>query len=186
MDGLARVQTCAVDTLLFHRDDPTHHMFGVLKGEARLRRMTSEGVEMVVHRAGPDTLFAEAALFSKKYHCDGEALAGSEIVAFPKQGVLNLLNTDSAFAVAFCQRMAGQVQRLRAHVELRAIRSAEDRIMAALSLRTDAQMTGVELECTWKSFAQEIGLSHEALYRALRRLEETGRLQRNGRSVNVG
>jgi len=182
----ARVETYTSDTVLFRRGDSTRHMFGIVQGQACLRRTTFEGTELIIHHAYEGDLFAEAALFSDAYHCDGQALAGSRVAFLSKSGVLNLMQDDGAFAAAFCQRLAGQVQRLRSNIELRAIRSADDRIIAALSLRVGTGETNYDLTGTWKGFAQEIGLSHEALYRALKRLEQANRVQRQGRSIRLG
>ena len=186
LGGAARVERFKVDKTLFHRGDPTRHMYGVLDGQADLRRITIEGAEIIVHRAQSGELFAEAALFSPRYHCDGVATAGSKIALFEKTALLELMQSDGAFAVGFCQRLARQVQRLRSSIELRAMHSAEDRIMAALSLRLGDGETRYALPGTWKSFAQDIGLTHEALYRALKRLERSKRLHRDGRMIQLG
>jgi len=186
LDPGARVEAFDADTILFHRGDPARHMFGVLGGQASLRRTTIEGAEIIVHRAHRDELFAEAALFSPTYHCDGIVTAGTRIAWLDKMVVLQQIQEDGPFAAAFCQRLAGQVQRLRSNIELRAMRSAEDRIMAALSLRLGEGETRCTLAGTWKSFAAEIGLSHEALYRALKRLEQAKRLHREGLTVQLG
>jgi DNA-binding Lrp family transcriptional regulator len=43
----------------------------------------------------------------------------------------------------------------------------------------------LSLDATWKQVATEIGLTHEALYRALRRLEQSGAIERNGSQVRL-
>ena len=183
--GAAHIRNYSRDTILFRRGDEPRRLFGVLQGEAVMRRFTAEGVEVVIHRARPDTLFAEAALFSDRYHCDATARAGARIVSFSKPDVLRLLTEDAAFATAFCHRLASQVQGLRSSLELRGIRNAEERIMAALSLRLGDGEMELSLPGTWKQFALDIGMTHEALYRALARLEEAGRLQRDGETVRL-
>ena len=186
LGSAARVETYETDTIIFCRGDATHHMFGVLAGEACLRRDSVEGTDMMIHRARVGEFFAEAALFSDAYHCDGEAVSGSRIAWLPKNALRKLIREDGIFAMAFCQRLASQVQRLRSNIELRSIRAAEDRVMAALSLRVSTGQRHLDLDGTWKSFAQDIGLTHEALYRALRRLQDGGRLVRDGKSVRLG
>lgn len=179
-------KSCEGGQILFRRGDRPHHIFGVLEGEARMLRYSAEGAQIVIHRAKSITLFAEAALFSDHYHCDGQATENTEIAQFPKKQVLHLLQQDRDFSLAFTQHMAGQVQALRFGIELRSIRSAEDRIIAALSLRLGDGQTRLKVMGTWKDFAQDVGLTHEALYRALRRLEQAGRLHRNGMTVQLG
>ena len=179
------IRHVAEDTVLFHRGDRPRHIFGVVEGEAVLRRFTAEGAEIVVHRARAGTLFAEAALFSERYHCDAIAKGGSSIAAFAKADMVRLLADDGRFATAFCHTLASQVQGLRSSLEVRAIRNAEDRIVAALSLRLAEGRRELELAGTWKQFAQDIGLTHEALYRALGRLEDAGRISRDGQTVRL-
>lgn len=181
----ARVEHFASDSLLFRRGDATRCVYGIVQGQARLRRYTVEGTALTVHRAFAGDFFAEAALFSDVYHCDGDVLAGTHMARFPKSALQDLMQKDPAFAAAFSHHLASQVQRLRSTLELRTIRSAEDRVMAALSLRLSEGQTRLELNGTWKDFAGEIGLTHEALYRALRRLQSSGRLTRTGRHVQM-
>ncbi|OEJ69180.1 Crp/Fnr family transcriptional regulator [Magnetovibrio blakemorei] len=181
----ARVERFAADSMLFRRGDTTRFVFGIVQGHAQLRRYTVEGAALTVHRASAGDIFAEAALFSDVYHCDGEVLTGTHVAQFPKLALQNLMQNDQAFAAAFCHHMASQVQRLRSSLELRSIRSAEDRVMAALSLRLRSGQSRLELNGTWKDFATEIGLTHEALYRALKRLQVGGRLTRSGRVIQM-
>ena len=181
----ARVECFASDSTLFRRGDATRYLYGVIQGQAELRRITVEGTALIVHRAFAGDIFAEAALFSPVYHCDGDVLAGTQIALFSKAALQDLVQNDSVFGTALCHHMASQVQRLRSALELRSIRSAEDRVMAALSLRLSEGQTRFELNGTWKDFAAEIGLTHEALYRALKRLQVGGRLSREGRVVQL-
>lgn len=185
LGGAAKTKRVDQDTLLFCRGDRTRNMYGLLSGNARLLRYTVDGAPITLHRAKPGGFFAEASLFASAYHCDGEASAGSVVAVFPKAAVLAIMEQDASFARAFCQHMARQVQGLRSNLELRGIRSAEERIMAALSLKLGEGESRVELPGTWKDFAEDVGLTHEALYRALKRLEDAGRLSRDGLSVRI-
>ena len=181
----ASIKTFDGETPLFHRGERTQYMYGVLHGEAILRRFTAEGGEIVIHRARSESLFAEAALFSDHYHCDGHVVAGSRVALFSKTAMLQTMAQDTDFAIAFSQRLASQVQSLRSMMELRGIRNAEERIIAALSLRLADGHDTLVLNGSWKDFAQDIGLTHEALYRALQRLEQAKRLSRSGTEVQL-
>lgn len=169
-------------TGLFRQGDPTYALFAVVSGRIRLVRTGDNGSTATVHTARAGQTFAEAALFSDIYHCDALADVATEVAVAPKTAMRSLLARDGTFATAFAAQMARQVQGLRTQIELRNIRSAEDRVMAALALSADAGGK-VEVLGTLKAFATEIGLTHEALYRALRRLEDHGRLSRAGTSL---
>ena len=75
------------------------------------------------------------------------------------------------------------MQALRGRIELLNIKSARDRVLGYLHSPLGASATAVELDRTWKAIASEIGLTHEAVYRALADLEQDGLIERNGNAV---
>jgi DNA-binding MarR family transcriptional regulator len=77
------------------------------------------------------------------------------------------------------------VQALRGRIELLNVKPARDRVLGYLHSRLAASATAVELDQTWKAIAGEIGLTHEAVYRALAELERDGLIQRDGNAVTL-
>jgi hypothetical protein len=73
------------------------------------------------------------------------------------------------------------VRSLRARVELLRIKRAPERVLAWLRQRAHGATPSIEQTDAWAHVATEIGLSPEALYRALRVLERAGRIERQGR-----
>jgi len=69
-------------------------------------------------------------------------------------------------------------------LEIHAIHSADERVIQYLRLHV-----GVDghcaLELTIKDLAGQLGLAHETLYRSLKKLEEDGMIERNGREITV-
>jgi CRP-like cAMP-binding protein len=169
---------------LFHRGDATRGMFLLENGRLRLCRQGADGTEAVMQTVLPGETFAEASLFSDVYHCDAVAETASVVVPLPKQCLLAALEKDAGFAAGFARRLAGQLQEARARSEVRAVRSADERVLSALLLRADDGGT-VRLGGTLKGFAAEIGLTHETLYRSLARLERDGRLRRDGTAFRL-
>jgi DNA-binding MarR family transcriptional regulator len=56
-------------------------------------------------------------------------------------------------------------------------------VLAYLHNHLSASARRVELERTWKTIATEIGLTHEAVYRALAELERDGLIERDEKAV---
>ena len=164
---------CVRGAAVFRQDDAARGMFWVARGRIDLVRFTEAGTEVVLHRAGAGQTFAEASLFSPRYHCNAVAAAPSRVAAIDKSALIVKMRSDPEFALALMAQMAGQVQGYRRRLELLAIRSAEDRVLAALS---DNARYGTVL-----AFAARIGLTHEATYRALSRLTKDGRIEKLGR-----
>jgi len=159
--------------ILFRQQATPHALFYVARGAVTLQRHTEAGQTVILHRAQGGDLIAEASLFSPQYHCDCVAESDSLCFALAKPAVLRLMADDPAFATALVQRFAGQVQGYRRQLELRAIRSAKHRVLAGLS---DGWHKGSILD-----FAADMGLTHEATYRALANLVADGKLIKTGR-----
>lgn len=168
---------------LFRQGDATTGIYAVVSGRLRLTRHTSEGTEVVLHVASAGETFAEAALFSDRYHCDATADMASTVALLPTEAVRRAMAADPRIAEAFMARLARQVQVLRGRLELRNIRSAPERVLQFLLLNGK---DGVAVfDRPLKDVAAEAGLTHEAFYRALAALEKQERITRQGRAITV-
>ena len=175
------VRVLAAGDRLFQTGDPAVAIYRVERGRLRLIRRTPDDHLVVLHTARAGEFLAEASLFSDAYHCDAVAVVSSRVRAYPKAPLLAALRTDLGLADAFIARLAHQVQDLRARLELRNIRSARQRVLQYLRLRAEADRRTVAIDGPYQDIAAEIGLTREALYRTLARLEAEGVLVR-GRS----
>lgn len=157
-------------------------LYLVLAGELLLLRTSRDGAEVVLQRVrqGP---FAEASLDARAYHCDGVAGAPSTILALPIAGVRTALDEVPGFRRAWVAGLAAEVRRLRAQCERLSLNGAEERILHYV--QSEGRDGEVRLPSTRKAWAAELGLSHEALYRALARLAAQGRLEADGRRLRL-
>ena len=169
--------------MLFTTGDPVRSLFVVAEGQLRLLRHTAHGATLTLHVARACEAFAEASLFARTYHCDAVADVRSRVTAYPKRALLRALREDPGAALALTGHLARQVQTLRGQIELLSIKSARERVLAYLHNHLSASASRVELERTWKTIASEIGLTHEAVYRALADLERNGQIERGEKAV---
>ena len=70
-------------------------------------------------------------------------------------------------------------------IELRSIRSARERVWQMLLLAAARDGPTVSFDRPLKDIAAQIGLTHEAFYRALAALQRTGRIRRRGRRIDL-
>ncbi|MDR3530612.1 MAG: Crp/Fnr family transcriptional regulator [Rhodopila sp.] len=180
-----RLRSLASGQSLFQQGEPVSALYRLESGRVRLVRHTENGTEVVVHIARPGETFAEASAFADAYHCDAVAETASRVVAMPKAAFLAALARDPETSVRFARVLARQVVDLRARIELRNIRSAHERLLTWLRLRADGNPLRAALDGTWTDVAAEIGLTREALYRALAKLDAEGRIVRTRREVLV-
>lgn len=144
---------------VFRQGDQTRGAFFVETGRVLLLPRHSEDGEIIwLHPAHPGDTFAKADLFSDSYHYDAIAQGPATLLRRDRHSVPARIQSDPVFASALCQRHAGQVQGYRRDIALRAVRSAEGRVLAAID-RLAASPGNAQ-------FAALIGLTPEATHRA--------------------
>ena len=164
--------------VLFRKDDAAIGLYAVEAGHIRLSRIDVDGREIILHAAGPGDLVAEASLFSPRYHCEAVAVSDARVRLYPKKALLAEFRLDPNAAEAFMAMLARELMDLRTRLEQRNLHSASARLEHHLALNTEADGRTVILRGTIKDLAAELGLSHEALYRTLNKMESTGKIAR--------
>lgn len=147
---------------LFHQGDAVVSMFLIETGEARLLRRQRDGNTLVLQRALPGSFLAEASLFTANYHCDATATTRISARLISRKAMRKLFGSDPAFAAAWASHLAGEVRSARLRAEILALKTVAERLSAWTAANGKFPPRG-----TWKTVAQEIGASPEALYREI-------------------
>lgn len=168
-----RTYTMEAGTTVFTPDAPTRGLFYVEEGRVRIVHKAPDGQDVTLQEAGPGDTFAESSLFADSYGTTCIVLEDSVIVRVRKDMTIARLDTDPDFAKAMIDRLSRMLEQQRYMTELLSIRGAEERVLAALTLMGQS---GTVIE-----FAARIGLTHEAVYRALTALVKQGRVVKTGR-----
>jgi CRP-like cAMP-binding protein len=172
----ARRRLSAGETLFLTGERITN-LFAVRSGRVDLLRHMPDGSVIKLQSAGAGELLAEASLFSQNYHCDAEGAEDTVLLAFSKPAILKALAATPDAALALLGQFAGRLQGLRAQTALLAVKSAHERVLAWLRFQP-IENGSVRIERPWKQIAGELGLTHEAVYRALAKLEREGVIER--------
>jgi CRP-like cAMP-binding protein len=181
----ARQRTLQAGESLFRQGDQTYGIFAIEDGRVQMIRYDSHGRSLVLFTAVKGELFAEAALFSETYHCDGLAVTDATVRIYARSTLLSLLSRDQTAAQKFMALLAREVMLLRTRLEVLNIRSASERVLRHLSIAAGADGRAVELAGTLKEMAGELGLAHEVLYRTLADLETQGLIERSDHLIKL-
>lgn len=177
--SVGKEKTVETDTILFRQGSKPLYFYWLFTGELRLQRHSQDGNQMILQRCrqGP---FAEASVFSARYHCDGVATKTSQLlrVELPK---FHALLQDPVFAPGYVRLMSAEVRKLRSRCECLALPKAEDRLMHLLAEHQTIQFGPGH--GTLKDLAGELGMSHETLYRTLAAMEDNGFIVRDQTAV---
>lgn len=180
-----RLRTLAKGEMLFAQGEATFAIFVVRRGRVRLVRHLVDGSTVPLYIAHDGDSFSEAALFSEIYHCDAIADVVSEIEIHSKEPLRQALDESREASRMFMEHMARQVIALRSRLEIRNIRSATDRVLQFIQLEIEAPKMQITFVRPLKDIAGDVGLSHEAFYRALAKLEKSGIIARNKRTITL-
>ncbi len=158
----AVTKTLGKGEYLFRQFDLTHSIYFMQAGRIQLQRTLESGTTIVVHQALPGESFAEASLFSEQYHCDAVCISDTILIQISKLNVLDRMKNDPDFSITVLEVMSKQVQHYRQRFQIASMKSAEERILAALSANLPYEHV--------TELAASIGLTHEASYRTLSQL----------------
>lgn len=156
-------------------------MYFVLSGEVHLVRQSLTGSEVVLQRAHQGFL-AEASLDQAAYHCDAVAVLPATLLMLPRKQFSEALNNES-FRSQWIAHLARELRRVRAQSERMSLKSAQERIIHYIE--TEGDGCSITLSRSKKDWASELGLTHEALYRALARMERSGQITVAGSAITI-
>lgn len=162
IDLPGRRRTYQEGAVLFRAGDPVQSIHFVIQGQVHLVRTRENGAPLILQRALPEGILAEASLHSEAYHCDAVAFEDSETWSVSCETVRQKLAHDLNFSTAWVCHLAHEVQRVRMQSEILSIKTVKGRLDAWVSWHGSLPEKG-----RWSAVAREIGVSPEALYREL-------------------
>jgi CRP-like cAMP-binding protein len=165
----ARARALTAGEALFHQGAEVRDMMLVESGRVDLIRHGATGGRMILQRAGPGAVLAEASAYAAQYHCDGVAAQAAIVRVVSRSAFLAALAADPALATTWAAYLAHAVQAARMRAEIRGLTTVAARLEAWFAAGNRLPPRG-----HWQDVADEIGVSREALYRALARAGKKG------------
>jgi CRP-like cAMP-binding protein len=147
---------------VFHSGDRVRFLHFVEMGRVDLVRQTRAGAPVILQRAQPGQVLAEASVYSSAYHCDARAITETAMRVMLVSEFRRRLELIPGLAGIWAAYLAHAVQASRLRAELRTLRTVAERLDAWLGGERSLPEKG-----TWQDLAAELGVSREALYREL-------------------
>lgn len=157
-------------------------MFYVISGEVTLERIGMHGESVVLQRTRQGFI-SEASLKVSRYHCDAVAIADTHVIKVPVKALTQSLDQDPAFASRWIHMLNSEVRRLRLHLERLNMKSIRDRLMHLIE--TEGKDGRFPIPSGLKTLAGELGVTHEALYRAIAALQSEGIIEKKDAQLIV-
>lgn len=166
---------------LFHQGNKPEYMYFVVSGEVILTRANRHGEPITLQRC-KGGFVSEASLLTDVYHCDAIATHSGMAITLPIQSLRDAL-MDSSFSLKWVQLLSKEIMRLRTQSERLGLKDIKSKLVHLIE--TEGKAGTLQLQSDLKSMASEIGVTHEALYRAIATLEKEGLLIRRPDSLEL-
>lgn len=166
---------------LFHQGKKPEHMFFIVSGEAVLTRTSSHGEPTILQRC-KGGFISEASLLVDAYHCDAIATHDGQAITLPIKSLRDSL-ADRKFSLKWVQLLSKEIMRLRTQSERLGLKDIRSKLIHLIE--TEGTQGVLTLQSDYKSMASEIGVTHEALYRAIAILEKEGLLEKHPDSLEL-
>jgi CRP-like cAMP-binding protein len=179
----ARLQSAKAQEILARQGSAPESIYYVLKGELRLARPLKDGSEIVLQRVGHGFI-AESTLLTPHYEGDLIASTPTRCIAFELESFAASLRADATLRDWWSSGLVREIQKLREQCERLALRGAGNRVVHFI----EAEGAGGELHMnrSVRAWAHDLGLTREALHRALRTLSRDGAISVEGRVIRLG
>ncbi len=180
-----RRQTYNVNETVFSEGATVESIFLVEEGCVRLIVFPQDGKQLVLYRARCGETFAEEHLTLEKYSYRAVTDEPTTLHFVPKAAILNDLRTNPEVATRFIKCISSRYYQLRINFERLGIASAKARVLHWLNTLSLREGQDIDLTGKLKSLSDDLNLTHEAMYRALRELERDGAIQRDSGVIKI-
>ncbi|GAB4471679.1 MAG: Crp/Fnr family transcriptional regulator [Elainellaceae cyanobacterium] len=185
LQAIVSFRSLETGQILFDQGEPAKAVYILESGCIQLLNYTEEGLQINHYSVRPGESFAEVALFHERYVCTAIACRPSRILVLPKSAFLKALKTYPDLAETFMAQLAKRLHESKVLLELRSIRSARRRVLHYLQLNVQPDGITVNLDVPLKDIADDLGLTPEALSRALKQLHKEGIIARRKQKVTL-
>lgn len=135
----------------------------VMAGAVNLVRSQIDGATLILQRAGPGSILAEASLHSETYHCDAIISGEAETFAYSRSSLKKLLFDTPEAGEVWARYLARELQSARLRAEILSLKTVTQRLDAWIVLSGEWPVPKGQ----WKLVAHQLGVTPEAFYREL-------------------
>lgn len=158
----------------------------ILKGEAAVSKINSEGKRTVINILSEGDVFGMATLFyeSEEYPSEIRAESPCRTAVFPKELIEETFASSPGFAREYVSLLSKKIHFLNEKLEIFAGGEAEEKLLRHLAAASGGK-TEFELSCSVSRLAESLGVGRVSIYRAFDSLAEQGVLKKEGKKIVI-
>jgi CRP-like cAMP-binding protein len=183
----ARMLHFARNETVFHKGDRPSGIYVVVSGRFKEASISASGDEHIFELLGPGRSFGESPLLlDQPYPFFVAALVASRLLHIPRLPLLELLDTDRAFSGRMLETLSARLCTVFSDIEAYSLHTPLQRIAAyLLRLQNSHAAATFNLPAAKNVVATRLGMTPEALSRALRDLIDAGLIEVRGCRIAI-
>lgn len=182
--GICSLKQVGKKDILFHEAEQGDSVYLLVSGAVQLHKTSAEGKEVVIKVIRPGEVFAEVILFEEDcYPVTATAIASSEVLVIPKQGMNALLDRE-AFRNDFISMLMKKQRYLSARIQYLTSHDVEERFRLFL-IEHYGEQEEISCSLSKKDIAAAVGTTPESLSRLILRLKDRGLLSWESATIRV-
>lgn len=160
---------------LFLQSDPTDKFFILVTGAVSIQLECADGREMVINEMQPGDFFGELGILTGKPRSSSAiAHKNSELLAFPYQAFLSLLESEPLFARRILDTVAQLLRNSSQRESALAFMDAQARLARILLLLDDLAIEKGYVTISQEELAQRTGLTRQTVAKTLGKWRRAG------------
>ncbi|MBN2164006.1 MAG: Crp/Fnr family transcriptional regulator [Pontiellaceae bacterium] len=184
LSSICRNRSVRKRDYLFHEGDQGGGMFLLIGGNIQLHKNTEDGREVVIRLIKPGEVFAEVVLFEKeRYPVSARAVANSDVLEFPREGVHRLL-AEKSFRGDFIAMLMAKQRYLAERIQELTTKDVEQRFFMFLREQYGEREV-IKVPLSKKDIAAAIGTTPESLSRLIQRLTDDAIINWQGKEIRI-
>jgi CRP/FNR family transcriptional regulator, dissimilatory nitrate respiration regulator len=173
----------ATEEHLFNEGDPANAIYYLEMGQVRLLNYTLSGKTVSHYSVMAGEFFAEVLTILERCVCTAIAEEPSSILVIPKQAWLKTMQQHPNLAIAFAGEVSYRLHMVKITLQLRGIRSAQERVLSYLQIIAQPGTGIVKLDRPLKEVARDLDFTAETLSRVLTQLVAEGAIRRESGQI---
>ncbi|MGB7328431.1 MAG: Crp/Fnr family transcriptional regulator [Rubripirellula sp.] len=171
--------------IIFLEGTPADSIYLVESGCVKLAIHPQDDKRLTLYRARQGDVFADDHLVMDRYNVTAIADQDTVLQYVSKELILNEIRSNPDIAMRFIECLGQRHHQLRVSYERLGIASAKFRVLHLLSSLSANAPGPLQLSGRMKSLANDLNLTPEAIYRALRELEKDAFIRRDDGTITV-
>jgi len=191
--GVSKLLNFKKGEIIFLEGDIYRGFYIVIKGAVRVYKSNPEGKEVTLHIIEPFNSFAEIPLFigetqgkSNIYPANAQAIENSVLIFVPKEEFLKIIDRNPKICLKMLHGFAKRLMDLNQQIENLTLKDVTGRLAEYLYNEYKNHGKGeFKLNLSRVILATYLGTIPETISRALRKLQDSGLIQIQGKKITI-